>query len=480
LRTDSFEPGFPVGSRWPFDGDSLAVRVHATRRMARIDDYSDIESSAGARMRERASRSAIGVPIFVEGDLWGLLCVGAAATELLPTDTEDRIAGFVELVGTAIANRQARDGLRLLVDEQAALRRVATLVARDAPSTEVFAAVATEVGRLLDTDITVVGRYDDDGAATAIGGWSASPGGVPVGTRSAIGGHNDLTLVAESGKPARIDTYDDASGEAAEIARRYGWRSSIGAPIVVEGRLWGVMLVATQRPELFPAGAEERLSAFTDLVATAIANAESRSELAASRRRIVAAADEARRRIERDLHDGIQQRLIALTFRARAMTRRTPDELPGMAAELADGLRDASDELREVSRGIHPTILTKAGLGPALRALARRSDVPIDVDVRLDERLPAPVEAAAYYIASEALTNVAKHAHANVVHLIASHDDAVLTLEVRDDGIGGVDATRGSGILGLTDRAEALGGAISITSPPSGGTTLSVHLPTTP
>jgi signal transduction histidine kinase len=214
-------------------------------------------------------------------------------------------------------------------------------------------------------------------------------------------------------------------------------------------------------------------------VLCSIANAEGKSELAASRRRIVAAADEARRRIERDLHDGIQQRLIALSFRARAMLRRPPDELPGIAAELSEGLRDVSDELREVSRGIHPTILTEAGLGPALRALARRSDVPVDVDVRLEERLPSPVEAAAYYIASEALTNVAKHARANVVELIAAHGGGVLTLEVRDDGVGGVDATRGSGILGLTDRVEALGGTIAVASPRRGGTTLSVSLPIT-
>jgi signal transduction histidine kinase len=306
------------------------------------------------------------------------------------------------------------------------------------------------------------------------------PGGVPVGTRSAVGGNNVLTLVWGTERPARIDGYDDASGEAAEIARRHGWRSSIAAPISVEGRIWGVMLAATQRSDdPFPTGAEERLSAFTELVATAIANAEGKSELAASRRRIVAAADEARRRIERDLHDGIQQRLIALTFSARAMMRRPPGELPEMAAELSEGLRDVSDELREVSRGIHPTILTEAGLGPALRALARRSDVPVDVDVRLDERLPAPVEAAAYYIASEALTNIAKHAEANVVQLTAAHDDGILTLDVRDDGIGGVDASRGSGILGLTDRVEALGGTISIASPPRGGTTLAVRLPLT-
>jgi signal transduction histidine kinase len=261
----------------------------------------------------------------------------------------------------------------------------------------------------------------------------------------------------------------------AEAGRRLGIVSQVSCPIAVEGGAWGVITV-NAREEL-PHDTEQRLEKFTELVSTAIANAEGKSELAASRRRIVAAADDARRRIERDLHDGIQQRLIALSFRARAMTRRPPDELPGLAAEFSEGLKEVSDELREVSRGIHPTILTEAGLGPALRALARRSNVPIDVDVRLDERLPAPVEAAAYYIASEALTNVEKHAHANVVELIAAHDNGVLTLEVRDDGIGGVDATRGSGILGLTDRAEALGGTISISSPPRSGTTLSVRLP---
>src|SRR6266571_1649243 len=180
---------------------------------------------------------------------------------------------------TAIANADSREARARLAEEQAALRRVATLVARDVPSTEVFEAVATEVAKLLDTDITVLGRYDADGAATAIGSWSASPVGVPVGTRSVLGGHNVLTLVAETGKPARVDGYDDASGEAADIARRFGWNSSIAAPVIVEGRLWGVMLVATERPEPFPASAENRLAAFTDLVATAVANAQSHDEV---------------------------------------------------------------------------------------------------------------------------------------------------------------------------------------------------------
>src|SRR5262249_46810551 len=178
-----------------------------------------------------------------------------------------------------IANAESRDALARLADEQAALRRVATLVARDATSTEVFEAVATEVARLLDTDITVLGRYDDDGTATAIGSWSASGAGVPVGARSPVSGRNVLTLVAETGKPARIDGYGDASGEAAEIARGFGWSSSIAAPVIVEGGVWGVMIVATQRPEPFPAGAEGRLAAFTDLVATAVANAQSHDDV---------------------------------------------------------------------------------------------------------------------------------------------------------------------------------------------------------
>jgi signal transduction histidine kinase len=328
-----------------------------------------------------------------------------------------------------------------------------------------------------------VTRFDPDRPAIVVVGVAQNIADVvTLGARWELHDSIASAHVFRTGRSARVDRPGgfSADGPAAETIARLDLQSTVASPIVVEGRLWGTVTVSSSAKPL-PADTEQRLEKFTDLVATAIANAESKSELAASRRRIVAAADEARRRIERDLHDGIQQRLIALTFRARAMTRRPPDELAGIAAELAEGLKDASDELREVSRGIHPTILTEAGLGPALRALARRSTVPVDVDVdvRLDERLPAPVEAAAYCIASEALTNVAKHAHANVVELTAAHDNGVLTLEVRDDGIGGVDAGRGSGILGLTDRVEALGGTISITSPPRGGTTLSVRLPTT-
>jgi signal transduction histidine kinase len=465
--------------RWEMADFLASAEVLRTGRSARADapSWAEAEGETAERIRSLGIVSTVASPIVVEGKLWGSMLLASTA-EALPSDTEKRLESFTELVATAIANAESRDALARLADEQAALRRVATLVARDAPPGEVFDAVAMEVGKLLDTDITVVGRYDADGAATAIGSWNALPGGVQVGTRSSVGGHNVLTLVAETERPARVDGYNDAWGEAAEIARRHGWRSSIAAPISVEGRLWGVMLVATQRSDAFPIAAEERLSAFTDLVATAIANAENKSELAASRRRIVAAADEARRRIERDLHDGIQQRLIALTFRARALTRRPAHEQAAIATELAEGLKDVSDELREVSRGIHPTILTEAGLGPALRALARRSDLPIDANVQLHQRLPPPIEAAAYYIASETLTNVAKHAHATTVHLTATHHNNTLTLQIHDNGIGGANTNHGTGILGLTDRAEALGGTITITSPPHHGTTLTLHLPT--
>jgi signal transduction histidine kinase len=216
---------------------------------------------------------------------------------------------------------------------------------------------------------------------------------------------------------------------------------------------------------------------FTEPVPTAIANAQSKYELAASRRRIVNAGDEARRRIERNLHDGIQQGLIELTFRAQALARKEPELIRDAVVDFADRLAAVSDELREVSRGIHPTILSEAGLGPALRALARRSLVPAALEVRVDSRLSDDIEAAAYYVASEALVNVAKHAQAKVVELWATVEDGSLRLRVRDDGVGGVDASRGSGILGMKDRVEALGGSVSISSPPGGGTELSVLLP---
>jgi signal transduction histidine kinase len=286
--------------------------------------------------------------------------------------------------------------------------------------------------------------------------------------------------VFETGRPARIDSYADASGPVGVSARETGFRSAVATPIIVEGHLWGMMIAGSSVEQPVPADTEQRLASFTELVATAIANAESRAALAASRARIVAAADEARRRIERNLHDGTQQQLVSLMLELRAAEATEPSEAGELRAQLARtarGLGGVLEELREISRGIHPAILSRGGLERALRALARRSAVPVEVDLRAERRLPSHVEVAAYYAVSEALTNAAKHAHASVVHVELDAHDAVLRLAIRDDGIGGADPAQGSGLVGLSDRIEALGGALEVTSPTGSGTTLLIEIP---
>ena len=373
-----------------------------------------------------------------------------------------------------------RDELARLADEQAALRRVATLVARAAPPDELFTAVTEEVGRLLPVDITSMNRYGPDGMMTVIAGWDRVGDPVPVGARYPVGGENISTLVARTRGPARMDSYEGGSGPAAAMARESGFRSAIGTPIIVEGRLWGVMLAVATLEQPLPPDTEARLANFTDLVATAVANAESRADLAASRARVVAAADETRRQIERDLHDGAQQRLVSLGLELRAADTGVPAELTELRAQLshaAEGLADVVEDLQEISRGIHPAILSRGGLGPAIKMLARRSAVPVELALRADRRLPEPIEVAAYYVVSEALTNAAKHAHASVVHVDVDAEDAVIRLSIRDDGIGGADPVHGSGLIGLRDRVEALGGRIEIASAAGSGTSLLITIP---
>jgi signal transduction histidine kinase len=277
-----------------------------------------------------------------------------------------------------------------------------------------------------------------------------------------------------------MDTYTGSSGDLSVVAHDVGLRSGVATPIIVQGRLWGVMVAASLDEQPLAPDTEARLASFTELVATAIANAESRSALDASRARIVAAFDEARRRIERDLHDGAQQRLVSLGLTLRAAQTAVPPKLGELGSELAnvaEGLTNVVDELRELASGIHPAILAKGGLGSALRTLARRSTVPVELDVQAQDRLPEPVEVATYYVVSEALTNAAKHAQASVVQVEVAAVGGVLRLGVRDDGVGGADPTRGSGLVGLKDRVEALGGTITVQSPPGAGTALQVDLP---
>ncbi|NGO07465.1 PAS domain S-box protein [Streptomyces sp. HC44] len=336
--------------------------------------------------------------------------------------------------------------------EQAALRNVATLVARGVPPDQVFTAVAQEVGRLLSTTSAAVLRYEADGAATVLGSAHAP----------ATGG-------------------EEAAGEVARTQRAARVGRSVGAPIVVDDRLWGAVVASSSRPEPLPTGTESRLADFTELIATAIANADSRDQLAASRARVVAASDASRRRIERDLHDGVQQRLVSLQLdlrMAESMAADQPAELVEQLAHIGKGLDDVFEDVLQISRGIHPAILSKGGLGPALRALARRSAVPVELDLQLPRtRLPEQTEVAVYYVISECLTNAAKHARATVVEVRARTYDDVLEVVVRDDGVGGAEPRGGSGLIGLTDRVEAIGGRLTISSPPDDGTTMTVRLP---
>ena len=367
-----------------------------------------------------------------------------------------------------------------LADEQAALRRVATLVARGVAPHEVFAAVAEEVGRVLRVDYTAMSRYEPDATRTVVAAWSRSGlPVVPVDTREILAGENVPTRVFETGRPSRIDHYGEDAGPAAAAALAAGVNSAVGVPIRVEGRLWGLMNVYSKEKEPLPADTEARLENFTELAATAIANAESQAALTASRARIVATADATRRRIERDLHDGTQQRLVSIALQLRSLCAEVP---PG-AGELADrldllitDLTAVLDELHEIARGIHPAVLAQGGLHPALKALARRSAVPVDLVV-FDGRLPEPVEIAAYYVISEALTNAAKHAAATRVHVNVEASQTMLRIEVADDGRGGATFSRGSGLVGLKDRVEAIGGQLFLSSPHGIGTTLTIALP---
>ena len=467
----------------PLGGQNVSTLVFETGRPARIDRYPPEDASTATAVARRSGmRSAAGAPISVEGRLWGALQVAMSREAGLPGRTEERLAAFAELTATAIANAQARSELRGYAGEQAALRRVATLVAQGAPPEKVFVTVTEEIGRVLSADFTGLSRYEGKDAATVVGLWTRTGARPPIaiGDRVSVSGRNSTTLVFQTGRPVRIDDYDDSSGAFASAARGWGFRSSVGVPISVRGRLWGVVTVGYARKASVPADAEQRLADFTELVATAIANAEAQAELTASRARIVATADETRRRIERDLHDGAQQRLVTLALRLRAAQAAVPPELEDLSEELdlvSAGLASTLDELREYARGIHPAILAERGLPAALRALARRSPVPVRLDIKTNARLPERVEVTAYYVVSEALANAAKHAKASAVRVALDVIDGVVQLSVSDDGAGGADPSRGSGLVGLNDRVEAIGGVLAMESRPGEGTRLVAELP---
>jgi signal transduction histidine kinase len=371
--------------------------------------------------------------------------------------------------------------LTRVADPLTALRHIAALIARGVSSAELFDAVAAELGQLLGSDGASVVRYEDHGTATLVGTWGWWPGvPIPAGASLPLEGRSVLATVRRTGRPARIDDYANGPGPPAALLRKHGIRSAVGAPVYVEENLWGVVTACTTPSRPLAADIETRLADYADLIAAAIASAQAHVDVAASRTRVMVTADQARRQIERNLHDGIQQHLVALALQLREAETWIPPEMSevrGRLSAVTSGMTSVLDDLREISRGIHPAILSESGLRPALKTLARRSAVPVDADVHLDGRLPEPVEVAAYYIAAEALANATKHAHASHVRIQAMIHDGWIHLSVADDGVGGADPARGSGLIGLTDRVEALGGTITISSPRGYGTRLQAELP---
>ncbi|MEA2305994.1 MAG: hypothetical protein QOH43_3274 [Solirubrobacteraceae bacterium] len=468
----------PVGTQYSLEGESVSARVLRTGRAARMYGYGDASGPAAAAGRRMGLCSSVGAPIVVQGSLWGVIIASSKGEQELPLDTESRLAAFTELVVTAISNTEARADVHRLADEQAALRRVATLVAHESPPAQVFAAVAAEVGRLLHVEHTELYRYEPGSAATIVADWGEPDGAVPAGTRVTLEGENVAALVLRTGRPARLDEYAKATGSVGSHARELGIRSAVGAPILVQGRLWGAIVAGSRQAQPLPAGTESRIGEFTELVATAVSNVQARSDLATSRARIVAATDDERRRVVRDLHDGAQQRLVhtIITLKLARRALDVEDEAaPALVTEALQHVERAMVELRELAHGILPAVLTRGGLRAGVDALASRMPVPVENGVAVD-RLPAAVEATAYFVVAEALTNVAKHARAEHAAVTADFEGGTLAVRVRDDGVGGA-RPDGSGLLGLGDRLAVLEGRLRIESPADGGTLNAATIP---
>jgi len=414
---------------------------------------------SGPFVRESITHSVLASQLFV--------AVAALTSLILAAETAERTA-----------SEQAQEAL---TDEQAALRRIATLVAREAAPDRVFERVTLEVAQTLGASGATLGRFDDDGMVTFVGGWSDTGRlAFPLGTRVPLEETGVLAEIRRTGRPGRIDDYQGRAPEIVERLSRFGYGSAGAAPIKVGGRVWGALVAAAPEGKPMARGSERRLADFADLVAQALANADAYRKLAASRVRIVEAGDTERRRLERNLHDGAQQRLVALSLQLRlvkASLRKDPQSAEALIGEAESELDHALKELREIARGIHPAVLTERGLEAAIRALAARAPVPVELDQLPEERLPGSVEAAIYYLVAEAITNVAKYAQATHASVAVERSNGFATVVVRDDGIGGAEPVAGSGLVGLADRVEALGGRLHIESPTGGGTELTAEIP---
>jgi PAS domain S-box-containing protein len=472
----------PVGTTWWLDEHGAAGIVYRSGRSARVD-YAHVPGEIAAKLARVAGiRSAVAVPIVVNGRLWGTMMALSTATSPQATNTEARLASFTELVATAIANAEARDELQQLADEQAALREVATLVAQGAEPRAVFDAVAEVTGRLIGAASVNLAQFTTDEHNLTMAGWSQRGTHVPPGTRLPLEGDSINAIVRQTQAPGRVDSYEGLSGRLATRLRELGIKSEVGAPVIVDGRVWGALIAGTDHPEPLPPGTEWRLASFAELIGTAVSNATAHSELIASRARIVTTSDAARAAVTRDLHDGAQQQFVNTIINLQ-LAQQKWSSAPQQAKELLDrALGEAQagmGELRQIAAGIHPAILTHRGLAAALDALAARLPIPVEIDVT-GQRLPDALEASIYFFCTEALTNVVKHARASSAWVRVACADDRCTIEVCDDGIGGAQPRQeSSGLIGLHDRIGALGGALQVSSIASAGTTLRAWIPLT-
>jgi signal transduction histidine kinase len=403
-----------------------------------------------------------------------LFIATAALTSLLLAAVTSERSGAARALAVSEVSQRA------LAAEHAALRRVATLVAEESPPNRVFQQVTEEVGRLLDLPRATVVQYAGGTTGTVVGAWTEDGSQrFPVGASMDLGGDTVVAKVLRTGSAQRVE-YEQASGRLAETMREAGYRAAVAAPVTVAGRLWGALVAATASGEPLPDGLEQRLCDFADLIGQALANADARERLAASRAELVEVSDAERRRLERNLHDGAQQRLISVALRLGMVDAKLddhPEDTRELLSAAQHDLAQGIEELRELARGLHPVLLSERGLGPALDALVTRTPVPVEIQEVPDERLTAPVEAAAYYVVAEAITNVAKYANASRATVSVRRSNGYATVTVSDDGVGGADPGRGTGLRGLAARVEALNGRLDVESQPRRGTRIKAEIP---
>jgi signal transduction histidine kinase len=459
-----------AGMRLHTHGDGVVPRVQRSGRAERVDDYTGVPGSNAATARELGLMGGVGAPIVTEGRVWGAITV--LSRRPLPPTVEPRLALFAELVATAVSNAQARSALRELADEQSALRRVAELVALAVPAEDIFAAVAREASGLLGGQAMSLTRFEGDQALVVV---ATHLGPAPVGTTIAFDAETLPDWVRRDGRVVRVDDY--TRERDAELASRFGLVAAVAAPIAVDGEVWG-MFTATSDAQPLPAGTESRLQEFAKLAGAAIANAENKAKLTASRARVVATADETRRRLQRDVHDAAQQRLVhtIITLKLARDAIAAGGSATELVAEALSIAEQADRDLHDVVRGILPASLTRGGLRTGLESLVVDLPVPVELHVSAP-RLPAQIETTAYFVVAEALTNVVKHANASRAVVSVAVREESLSIDVSDDGTGGADPKQGTGLTGLLDRVEASDGALVITSPAGHGTTISATLP---